>query len=103
MVELLMKHRPVGKGRQDVVEGELGDALLALSDLADHFVETVGEPRQLVLAAHPDLDMLARRQASSGLVETRERLRYPPRRFPGREGDEQQTKQRHPAKRRLQL
>ena len=75
MLELLLEHGAVGQPGQHVVEGELGDALLALGDLADHFVEAVGEPRKLVLAAHPDLDMLARGEAPGGFVEPRERLR----------------------------
>ena len=60
MLELLLEHAAVGQPGQDVVEGELGDALLALGDLADHLVEAGREPRQLVAAANPHLDMLAR-------------------------------------------
>ena len=60
MVELLLEHRAVGQPGQHVVEGELGDPLLAFGDLADHLVEAGGQPRQLVAPANPDLDMLAR-------------------------------------------
>ena len=53
MVELLLEHGAVGQAGQHVVEGELGDALLALGDLADHFVEAGREPRQLVARRAP--------------------------------------------------
>ena len=103
MLELLLEHGAVGQAGQHVVEGELGDALLALGDLAGHFVEAVGEPRQLVLAAHPDLDMLARGEAPGGFVEAGERLRDPRRRLPRRQPDQQQAEQGHEAERELQL
>ena len=74
MLQLLLEHRPVGQPGQRVVEGELGDALLALGDLADHLVEAVREPRELVLAAHAHLDMLSRGQPPGRLVETGKRL-----------------------------
>ena len=69
MFELLLEHAAVGQAGQDVVEGELGDALLALGDLADHLVEAPASRADLVAAAHPDLDVLARRQAPRRLVE----------------------------------
>ena len=78
MIELLLEHGAVGQAGEDVVEGELGDALLALGDLADHVVEAVREPRELVAAAHADLDMLARREPAGGFVEAGERLGDPP-------------------------
>ena len=65
MVELLLEHGPVGQAGQHVVEGELCDALLALGDLAGHLVEAAGEPRQFVLAANSDLDVLAGREPSA--------------------------------------
>ena len=85
MLELLLEHGAVGQTGQDVVEGELGDALLALGDLADHVVEARREPRQLIVAAHPHLDMLAGRQPAGGFVEPGERLRDSPGRPPRRE------------------
>ena len=45
--------RAVGQAGQHVIEGELGDALLTLGDLADHVVEAGREPGKLVAAAHP--------------------------------------------------
>ena len=103
MIELLVEHGAVGKRGQHVVEGELGDTLLAFGDLADHFVEARGKPRELVLAAHADLDMFTRRQAPCRLVEPCEGLCDPSRRFPRRQGDEQQAEQRHDAERQLEL
>ena len=85
MFELLLEHASVGQPGQDVVEGELGDALLALGDLADHLVEAGREPRELVAAAHPHLDMLAGREPAGGFVEPRQRLGDAPRRAPCRE------------------
>ena len=69
MIELLLEHRPVRKSRQRVIEGELHDPLLALGDPADHHVETFGQPRQLVLSADMDLDVLTRGEPASSFVE----------------------------------
>ena len=59
MFELLLEHRAVRQPGQHVVERELCDALLALDDLADHFIEAVSEPCELVFAAHAHLHVLA--------------------------------------------
>ena len=86
MLELLLEHGAVGQPGQHVVERELRDALLAFDDLADHFIEARREPRQLVVAAHPDLDMFAGGQPARGVVEAGERLRDSPGRPPRGEG-----------------
>ena len=101
MVELLLEHGAVGETGEYVVECELGDALLALGDLADHFVEAGCEPGKLVLPANADLDMLARSKPPGGVVETRQRLGNPARRAPRRECRDKQAEQRHDGKRKL--
>jgi len=103
MLQLLLEHRAVGQARQLVVERELRDPLLALGDLADHLVEAVGKPREFVLAANANLDVLTRCQPPRSLVEPRERLRDPARRLPGRKPHQQKAKQRHQTQRKLQL
>ena len=91
MFELLLEHGPVRKSRQRIVERELGDALFALGDLAGHFVEAVGEPRKLVLAAHANLDVLSRGEPPRGLIEARERLSDAAGGLPRRKGGEHQA------------
>ena len=65
MVELLLEHRPVRQAGQHVIERELGDALLALRDLAGHFVETVASrassssPRTWTCTCSPDASLPA--------------------------------------------
>ena len=103
MFELLLKHGAVRQSGEHVIERQLRDPLLALDDLAGHFVEARRQPRQLVVAAHPHLNMLARGQPAGGLVEASERLRNSPRRTPRREGDEEEAEQRHDGERELQF
>ena len=101
--ELLLEHAAVGQAGQHVVEGELGDALLALGDLADHFVEARRQPRQLVGAADLDLNRLARGQPPGRLVEPGERLGDARGGLPGRERHQHQPQKRHGGKRQLEL
>src|SRR5205823_983465 len=61
MLELLLEHGAVGQAREHVVKRELGDAPLALDDLARHLIEAGRQPRELVATADPNLHMLARR------------------------------------------
>ena len=103
MLELLLEHGAIGQAGQDVIEGQLSDALLALDDLADHFVEAVGEAREFVFAADADLDMLARRETAGGFVEARQGLCDSGGGFPGGQPDQQQAEQGHHAQGDLQL
>ena len=77
MLELLLEHGPVGKSGERVVECELRDAFLAFGNLAHHRVEASGEARKLVLAANPDLHVLACGEPSGGIVEPCEGLGDP--------------------------
>src|SRR5258708_21857793 len=103
MFKLLLEHCAIGKACQHVVEGKLGDPLLALDDLPDHFVEAFRKAGKLVFAANAHLDMFSRRKAASSLVVTLLRLRNSSSLPPCGKADEQMPEQSHDSRLPLKI
>ena len=82
-----------GSAGQRIVEGEMGDAVLAIDDLVRHRVEAFGEAADLVVARHGHLGEVARAERACRAIERGDRPGDPARQPYAAEQHEQQAEQ----------
>ena len=82
VIELLVKHRAIGKAGQHVVERQMRDPPFALLDFMRHVVEAAGEARELVVARNRNFGIVAVGQPARRGIEQRQGLADPPRGAP---------------------